>query len=135
MRLNEEIVELLRMLSTGNATAISAEAVEEAEHEGLVHQNGKLSLTDLGTDTLSKIQRNLISADHLPLHEEAKIAYISQRNYARFQKLSSFGLSSGVPINLKQKFPSFVVQCEETEIALEENIVKDIFVWRNSTRA
>ncbi len=132
MRLNEEIVELLQQLNAGGDIAISADAIEEAEHEGLIHRNGKLSLTCIGAETLEKIQRSLCSADQLNLHEEAKIAYISQRNYARFQKLSSFGLSSGVPINLKQKFPSFVVQCEETQIALEETIVRDIFVWRQN---
>ncbi len=134
MRLTEEVVELLRKLEQKSAlSATSGETIEDAEHEGLIVRNGHdlLRLTTLGLETLSQIQRRLISADQLKLSEQAKIAYISQRNYSRFQKLSSFGLSSGVPVKIQQKFPSFVLQCEETQVALEEEILRDIFVWRD----
>ena len=134
MRLTEEVVELLKKLQQkSDLSATSDEAIEEAEHEGLIVGNGNniFSLTTLGLETLIQIQRRLISADQLKLSEQAKIAYISQRNYPRFQKLSSFGLSSGVPVKIQQKFPSFVLQCEETQVALEEEILRDIFVWRD----
>ncbi len=134
MRLTEEVVELLKKLAqNANFSATASEVIEDAEHEGLIVRNGNdlLSLTTLGLETLSQIQRRLISADQLKLSEQAKIAYISQRNYSRFQKLSSFGLSSGVPVKIQQKFPSFVLQCEETQVALEEEILRDIFVWRD----
>lgn len=133
MKLTEELVELLRRVNTqADTTAISAEAVEEAEHEGFIIRNGQrdFKLTQLGEEKLADIQRRLISVNQLNLHEHAKIAYVSQRNYARFQKLCSFGLSAGVPVSVRQKFPSFVIQCEETQIALEEEIARDIFVWR-----
>ena len=134
MRLTEEVVELLKKLQQkSDLSATSDEAIEEAEHEGLIVGNGNniFILTTLGFETLIQIQRRLISADQLNLSEQAKIAYISQRNYSRFQKLSSFGLSSGVSVKIQQKFPSFVLQCEETQVALEEEILRDIFVWRD----
>ena len=70
------------------------------------------------------------SLDRLNLGEEARVAYVSARDYPRIQKLSSLGILPGVPIRLHQKFPSFVVQCEETQIALEEEIARDVYVWR-----
>lgn len=72
------------------------------------------------------------SIDRLEVGEEAKVAYVSASNFPRIRKLSSFGITPGVPVKLKQKFPSFVVQCDETQIALETDIARDIYVWRKS---
>lgn len=132
MRLTEEIIELLKSLERGTTLTVAPEIIEEVQHEGWIAQNGSqsLKLTEVGLEKLKAIHQQLISADKLQLHEPARVAYISQRNYARFQKLLSFGLSAGVPIKLQQRFPSFVIQCEETQIALEEDIARDIFVWR-----
>jgi DtxR family transcriptional regulator, Mn-dependent transcriptional regulator len=128
MRLTEEIIELLKSLEQGTALSVAHDIIEEAEHEGWITCDSKL--TDSGHQILHAIRTRLLSSDQLKLHEQARVAYISQHNYARFQKLLSFGLSAGVPIELKQRFPSFVLQCEETQIALEEDIARDIFVWR-----
>ncbi len=135
MRLSEEIIDLLKSLETGAAISAAPEVVEEVEHEGWIIRNEQqpLSLTKVGREKLQAIHHQLISADKLHLQESARVAYISQRNYARFQKLLSFGLSAGVPIKLQQRFPSFVLQCEETQVALEEDIARDIFVWREQT--
>ena len=133
MKLTEDLVELLRQSAAqSDVTTTAAEIIEEAEHEGLILRNGNrdFDLTPFGHETLGKIQSHLISVNHLKLHERAKIAYVSQRDYTRFQKLCSFGISAGVPVSVQQKFPSFVIQCEETQIALEEEIARDIFVWR-----
>ncbi len=133
MRLTEEIIELLQSLEHGSVTSAAPDVIEESEHEGLLARNEaqELKLTAAGTEQLRAIRTRLLSADQLQLHESARVAYISQHNYARFQKLLSFGLSAGVPIKLLQRFPSFVIQCEETQVALEEDIARDIFVWRD----
>ena len=133
MKLTEDLVTLLRHVeANADVATIATETIEDAVHEGLMLQNEQHAyhLTAFGQETLGYIQTHLISANQLPLHEEAKIAYVSQHNYARFQKLCSFGLSAGVSISVRQRFPSFVIQCEETQIALEEEIARDIFVWR-----
>jgi DtxR family transcriptional regulator, Mn-dependent transcriptional regulator len=57
-----------------------------------------------------------------------RIAYINTRNFPRLQKLSAFGISPGVTVKLFQKSPSVVLQCEETQIALEPEIARDIYV-------
>ncbi len=72
----------------------------------------------------------VISIDRLPIGEIARVAYVSARNFPRIQKLSSLGVTPGIPIKVHQRFPSFVIQCEETQIALEEEIARDIYVWR-----
>lgn len=133
MKLTEALVTLLRQVeANADVTTMAAETIEDAVHEGLLQHKGQhaYQLTSFGQETLARIQQRLLSANQLPLHEDAKIAYVSQHNYARFQTLCSFGLSAGVSISVRQRFPSFVIQCEETQIALEEEIARDIFVWR-----
>ena len=45
-------------------------------------------------------------------------------------KLTSFGLTPGVTLKVHQKSPSYVISCEQTELALEEGVVRDIYVWK-----
>lgn len=72
------------------------------------------------------------SVDRLEVGEQAQVAYVSAANFPRIRKLSSFGITPGVPIKVQQKFPSFVIQCDETQIALENDIARDIYVWRKN---
>ena len=133
MKLTEDLIALLRQAAAkADVTMIAAEVLEDAEHEGLILRSGQhyCHLTPFGQETLARVQDHLVSVNQLQLHEQAKVTYVSQRNYARFQTLCSFGLSAGVPVSVRQRFPSFVIQCEETQIALEEEIARDIFVWR-----
>jgi DtxR family Mn-dependent transcriptional regulator len=60
-----------------------------------------------------------------------RIAYINTRNFPRLQKLSAFGITPGVTVKLFQRSPSVVLQCEETQVALEEEIARDIYVRQN----
>jgi len=72
----------------------------------------------------------LVPCDRLALGETARIAYVSARSHPRLMKLSAVGLMPGVRIKLLQKWPSIVLQCEETEIAVDEEIARQIYVYR-----
>lgn len=144
MRLSEEIVYIINALAKNGGqlslTALAdsagientAEALAECESDGLLRKNDRaeIELTDKGREMVGDVQRRLLSADQLNLGEESRVIFVSSRNYTRFQKLSSLGFAPGIPIKVQQKFPSFVIQCEETQIALETEIARDIFVWR-----
>jgi DtxR family Mn-dependent transcriptional regulator len=82
--------------------------------------------------TDARVDAPVVSADRLNIGEEARIAYLSAPHSSRLQKLSALGLTPGAVISLQQTFPSFVIQCEETQIALEKEIARDIYVWRTS---
>ena len=45
-------------------------------------------------------------------------------------KMSALGITPGTSLKLVQKWPAFVLQCDETEVALEEEIAKHIYVWQ-----
>ncbi len=72
----------------------------------------------------------VVPCHQLGLGESARIAYLCLREHNLLAKLSSLGITPGAPLKLLQKWPSYVVQCDETEIALEEGVVRNIYVWQ-----
>ncbi len=64
--------------------------------------------------------------------DEGTIAYVLTKKHSRLDKLLSFGILPGTKIKVHQKFPSFVVKTDETLIAFEEDISKDIYVRKAS---
>ena len=62
------------------------------------------------------------------------MAYVRTKSHPRLHKLLSFGIGPGSKLTVHQKFPSYVISCEQTELALEKNVIEDIFVWREDSR-
>jgi DtxR family Mn-dependent transcriptional regulator len=71
-------------------------------------------------------------ATTMELGEECRVAYVALADHALSHQLANFGIAPGVPVRLHQRWPSFVLKCEETEVALEESIAKSIFVRRGA---
>jgi DtxR family transcriptional regulator, Mn-dependent transcriptional regulator len=72
----------------------------------------------------------VVSCNQLGVGESARVAYFSAREHSRLLKLSALGISPGSSLKLIQKWPAYVVQCEETEIALEPEVAQNIYVWQ-----
>ena len=72
----------------------------------------------------------VVSCDQLTVGESARIAYLSAREHARLTKLSALGIAPGAVVRLLQKWPAFVVQCDETESAIERELARTIYVWQ-----
>jgi DtxR family transcriptional regulator, Mn-dependent transcriptional regulator len=72
----------------------------------------------------------VVSCNQLSVGETARVAYFSTREHTRLLKLSALGISPGTSLKLIQKWPAYVVQCEETEIALEPDVAQNIYVWQ-----
>ena len=64
----------------------------------------------------------------LALGQEGRVVFISTRVKDRLEPLCSFGVIPGIVIQLKQRHPAYVIQIGETSIALDESIVREIFV-------
>ena len=62
--------------------------------------------------------------------EDVVVAYILTRDNPRLHKLMSFGMAPGVRVKVIQKSPSYVIKVAETQIALESDIIKDIYIRR-----
>lgn len=72
----------------------------------------------------------VVSCEHLQVGESARVAYFSTKEHSRILKLSSLGISPGIMIRLIQKWPAYVLQCDETEVALEPEVAKNIYLWQ-----
>ncbi len=77
-----------------------------------------------------QVRAILVPCDRLALGETARVAYVSTRSHARLLRLSALGIMPGVSVQLLQRWPSIVLRCEETEVALDEEIARQIYVWR-----
>lgn len=79
------------------------------------------------------IESAVIPLDKLEPGESGKIAYITTQSHPRLHKLLSFGFVPGLKVHLHQKSPAFIVECDKTQLALEEGIAGDIFVWKEKS--
>lgn len=59
---------------------------------------------------------------------KGRIVFIIPSEAARISRLSSIGIAPGSIIRLIQRVPSYVIQIEETTIAIDPEIAKDILV-------
>ncbi|MBI5598991.1 MAG: metal-dependent transcriptional regulator [Deltaproteobacteria bacterium] len=78
----------------------------------------------------------MISPLVVPLSElstgvRARIVFIAPRTFSRIEKLGSLGLVPGCLIKLEQKKPVFVIKTGETTLALDPEMVKDIYVRKS----
>ena len=64
----------------------------------------------------------------LHIGASARITFIAPKVHRRLDRLAALGIVPGTLLTLKQKSPSYVVRFDETEVALEEEVARDIFV-------
>ena len=67
------------------------------------------------------------SLDALAVGDEVRISFIRKSDPVLMGKLVSFGVSPGKKIKIRQKFPAYVIQIENTQIALEQDIAAGIY--------
>ncbi len=63
---------------------------------------------------------------------KGRITFIVPTKSSRLSKLNSLGISAGSVVRLLQKKPSYVIQIDETTVAIDPDIVKDIFVKKTA---
>ncbi len=79
---------------------------------------------------LKVVNNTVVSLAELKPGEKGKITYIRPGSHSNLHQLISFGLNPGVMVTVHRKSPAFCIKFENTELALDEEIVKNIFVWR-----
>ena len=62
--------------------------------------------------------------------EQGRIVFIAPKYHARLDRLSTMGIIPGSVVRLHQKRPSYVLEIGETTLALDGEIVKEIYVKR-----
>ena len=71
----------------------------------------------------------IVPLSKVQVGDQVKVRYINTKSDSRIHKLCHFGIIPGAYIKVHQKSPSFVVQHENTQIAIEQDIADEIFVF------
>jgi len=77
------------------------------------------------------VQSLVVPVTRLSPGEEGRVAYLSSKSQSRLHKLMAFGISPGMNIKVHQHYPTVVLECEHTQLAMEADIARDIQVWRS----
>jgi len=72
----------------------------------------------------------VVPLTELGLGEKGGIVFITPKYHSRLDRLNVLGVCPGQVLHLHQKSPSFVIKVDETEIALDKEIAKEIYVKR-----
>jgi len=75
-------------------------------------------------------QSSVIPLVELKVGQTARVAYINCQSDQQLHKLDGFCLRPGAIVTLHQRYPSYVVECENSNIAMDEQIASNICVWR-----
>ncbi len=81
---------------------------------------------------LEEILPVVIPASQLRIGEEAAVAYLGSRVKDRLDRIASLGIFPGTRLTLLQRHPACIIRCGETELALDETILRDIRVRRST---
>ncbi len=83
-------------------------------------------------DLSREIINTVTSLIELAPGEQGRITYIKPESHSNLHQLLSFGLNPGITVTVHRTSPAFCVKFENTELALDPEIVKNIFVWKTS---
>lgn len=66
----------------------------------------------------------------LKVGESARVAYINSKSDPQLHKLDNLCIRPGVVVTLHQRYPAYVIECEGSNIAMDDKIVANIHVWK-----
>jgi len=70
-----------------------------------------------------------IPLDEAPCPSRGRVAFLRSEDHERIHQLLSMGLAPGVPIRLHQRSPVLVLEIEQSELALDREVARDVHVW------
>lgn len=66
----------------------------------------------------------------LEVGQSALVAYVNCENEQQLHRMDGLRIRPGVIVTLHQKYPTYVIECEGSNMAMDEAIVANICVWR-----
>jgi len=64
--------------------------------------------------------------------ETGRIVYVSTKHHARLDRLTDLGITPGEQVKVHQTFPAFVLKVGETDIAIDTDVIKDVYISKNN---
>jgi len=75
-------------------------------------------------------QNSVIPLTELSVGLSVRIAYVSCKNDSQLHKINGLQIRPGIFVKMHQIYPSYVIECEGVNIAMDKEIVSNIHVWR-----
>jgi DtxR family Mn-dependent transcriptional regulator len=75
------------------------------------------------------VESSVIPLDQMEVGESARVAYVYGSSDRHLHKLDTLLVRPGNTVKLHQRRPSFVIECEDAMIAIDERVAADIHVW------
>ncbi len=72
---------------------------------------------------------SVIPLTELKVGQSARIAYVNCKSDQLLHKIDGLQIRPRTYVKLHQIYPSYVIECEGANIALDKDIVSQIFVW------
>lgn len=79
-------------------------------------------------------QQRALPLSNLRTGQEGQVAYVGTEDRRRLEQLSSLGIVPGAALRLLQNRLAAVVRVGETELALDFDIARLIYVWPGARR-
>ena len=81
-------------------------------------------------NSLETARSSVVPMTEMEIGQSARVAYINCQDDGRLHRLNGLQIKPGTMVKLHQTYPTFVVECEGANIALDESVSADIRVWR-----
>ncbi|MBI4711860.1 MAG: FeoA domain-containing protein [Planctomycetes bacterium] len=78
------------------------------------------------------IKSIIVPLPSLKSGESGKIVYVVTKHHHRLDHLTSLGILPAVTVKMHQTFPSYVVRVGQTDIAMDNEVIQDIYVRKIS---
>lgn len=75
-------------------------------------------------------QSSVVPLVTLEVGQSARIAYINCDSDQQLHKIDSLCIRPGAIATLHQRYPTYVIECEGSNIAMDEQIASNICVWK-----
>ena len=79
---------------------------------------------------LRQVDNTVVSLNELKTSETGRITYMKPGSHSNMHQLMSVGLHPGLNVTVHRRKPVFCIKFENTELALDEELAKNIFVWK-----
>jgi DtxR family Mn-dependent transcriptional regulator len=75
------------------------------------------------------VESSVVPLTQLEVGESARVAYVHARSDQQMHTMENLLIRPGVTLKLHQNRPTFVVECENSMIALDDEVASSIHVW------
>ena len=75
-------------------------------------------------------ESSVIPLTELEIGRSGRVAYVNHKSDRRFHRVDALHIRPEAVIKLHQKYPCYVIECENSNIAMDREIAANISIWK-----